>query len=364
MSGKVEYPNLRSRILLRSVFKHQYVIPEEPPRWLEYFLKWYEKRVLRVDTSGIDIDRPIFIVALPRAGTSIVQDIICAHPDVSYITNSMHLFRTCFCGLEHLRRKFNLNAKAPRYLGDSISVDAEAPTDAVVFWGEWFKEDPYSLEYVERTIEDFSHEEIEHIKETIRKVIYCFGGRACRFVSKNPALLPHTLLLKDLFPDAKFVHLVRDPRMAANSLVKLCRLDRQQFAKICGKGYRTGILAADRPLIPYPRLPNLAENVEKYGAEDVRTTAHLWNDAISFVNRNKDKLPTFYEVRYEDILADPQKEVFGILEFCELPEPGKDKTKFWEKLGEFGVIRHKNVYGEFDVVESICRDNMQQYGYL
>ena len=69
MSGKVEYPNLRSRILLRSVFKHQFVIPEEPPRSAVRFLNWYEKRIMKVDTSGIKIDRPIFMIALPRAGT-------------------------------------------------------------------------------------------------------------------------------------------------------------------------------------------------------------------------------------------------------------------------------------------------------
>ncbi|MHC4175970.1 MAG: sulfotransferase family protein [Planctomycetota bacterium] len=357
----MQYPNLLSRILLSYKFKQQYVIPEEPYRILEWFLKNYERRVLKVDTSGINIDRPIFMIALPRAGASYLQNIICVHPEVSYITNIMHVFRRCFCAAEHLRKKYNINATGERYISDSVEVDLATPADGLGFWFEWLKEDPNSPEYVERRIEDFSPEEIENIKETIRKMIHCFGGRAGRFFCKNPMLIPHMLLLKDLFPDAKFVHVVRDPRNAANSLVKLHRLENRELGRLHRK--KRHMLDFDKPLFVYPRLPNLAENVEKYGAEDVRTTAHLWNDAVTFVNRNKDKLPTFHEVRHEDILADPRKEVLGILEFCELPEPDKDNTKFWERVGEFGVIRHKNVYGEFDVVESICRDNMQQYGY-
>lgn len=360
MSGKVEYANLHLCILLKRAFERSFVIPEKPPRLVEFFLKLHEKIVVRVDTSGIEIDRPILMIALPRAGASILQNIICAHPDVSYITNTMHLFRSCFCGAEHIRKMLNINGRAERYIGDSVMVDVNTPADGVAFWFEWFKEDPNSPDYLERTIEDFSPEEIENIKATIRRMIYCFGGRA-RFFSKNPMLLPHMLLLKDLFPDARFVHVVRDPRMAANSLVKLYRLENEKLARIRQKGRLP--LAADKPWLIYPRMPKLAENVEKYGPDDIRTTAHLWNDAETFVSQNKDKLPNFYEVRYEDILADPQKEVLGILEFCGLPEPGKDNTEYWQKLGEFGKIRHKNVYGDFEVVESICGDNMRRYGY-
>lgn len=360
MSGKVEYANLLSRILLSSRFERQFVIPEEPSRVLERLLMWHEKLLLRVDTSSIDVDRPILMIALPRAGASILQNILCTHPDIAYITNTMHAFRKCFCSAVHFQRKFRINARAERYIGDSVMVDLETPADGVAFWFEWLKEDPNCPDYVEHTIEDFSDQEIKNIKDAIRKMVYCFGGRA-RFFSKNPMLLPQMLLLKDLFPDARFVHVVRDARMAANSLVKLYRLENEKLERLREKGRLP--LAADKPWLIYPRTPKLAENVEKYGPDDIRTTAHLWNDAETFVNQNKDKLPTFYEVRYEDILVDAQKEVLGILEFCEVSEPGKDNTEFWQKLGEFGKIRHKNVYGDFEVVESICGDNMRRYGY-
>lgn len=362
MVAKVEYSNLLARIFLRRLFDRQFVIPEPSPALLTGFLEWYEEHVMKVDVSRIKVDRPIIMLALPRAGASILQNIICTHDKVSYLTNTMHMFRSCLCAAEHFRRRLNLNAKGERYLHDSVVVDVNTPADGIAFWGQWLKSDPYSLDFVEQSIDEFSAEEIESMKGMIRKIIFCFGADACRFFCKNPALLPQVRLLKDLFPEAKFIHVLRDPRMACNSLLKLHRLDNQQLEKIRASGRRP--IPGDQPLIPYPRLPGLAEDVACYGAEDIRTTAHLWNAAVQFVNERKAELPAFHEVRYEDILADPEKEVFRIFEFCELDVPEESNRAFWSKIGEFGTIRHKNAYGNFDMVESICGDSMRKYGYL
>src|SRR6266496_142755 len=86
----VEYANPRSRRVLRQSFELQFVIPlYKPPRLSQAFVDWYGKRRMKVDISGITVDRPIFLVGLPRSGTTVLQDIMCAHPDVAYITNAM-----------------------------------------------------------------------------------------------------------------------------------------------------------------------------------------------------------------------------------------------------------------------------------
>ena len=362
MKQKIEYSNLLSRILLISWFERQFAIPELPPKLFEGFLKWYEDHILKVDIRDIRLNRPIFVIALPRSGSSILQDILCTHPDIAYVTNTMHLFRTCFCAAEYFRKRFNLNSRGERYLRDSIEVDSGSPSEGIAFWGEWLKDDPYSLNYVERKIEDFSSLELENIYTSICKIIWCFEGKASRFFTKNPALLPRILLLKDIFPDAKFIHLVRDARTNANSLVKLYNLNADQLAKIRTKTRRP--IYNNKVFIPYPRLPKLSEYIQEYGPDNIRTTASIWNDGISFVSEKKEKLQSFYEVRYEDILVNPKVEIFKIIDFCELPEIKKDNIAFSQKISQVGVIHHKNVYGHFDVVESICRENMLKYGYL
>jgi hypothetical protein len=345
------------------VFENQFALPQDQPKLIERLLQWYENNILYTkDVSDIRIDRPIFVIALPRSGSSMLQDILCTHQDIAYITNTMHLFRTCFCAAEYFRKRFNLNASGERYLRDSIEVDSGSPSEGIAFWGEWLKDDPHLLDYVDRKIDDFTSLELEYIYMSIRKIIRCFEGKSSRFFSKNPALLPHISLLKDMFPDAKFIHLVRDARTSANSLVKLYNLNAEQLAKIRTKTRHP--IYNNKVFIPYPRLPKLSEYIQEYGPDNIRTTASIWNDGISFVSEKKEELQSFYEVRYEDILADPRVEIFKIIDFCKLPEIKKDNTKFWQKISQIGVIHHKNVYGNFDVVESICRENMFKYGYL
>lgn len=359
--GELEFPNFWSRLLLKPFFEKQHAIPGQPPAALEAFLKFFERTVLRVRTDALVIDRPIFLIGLPRAGTTMLQDLLCLHPQVVYITNAMHQFRQCFCAVEVLRKRLRLNARGERFVGDSVEVEAGSPNEGLAFWGEWLKWDPFSLEYVPRRLSDYSEQHIESVHTAIRKIIWCFGRGERRFFSKNPGLIPDITLLNELFPDARFLHIVRDPRMNANSLLKLYRRDKEQLERIKAAG-KHGIFD-DRPFVPYPRLPRLAKYVETYSADDIRTTAHLWNDAISYVHERRHLLNSFHEVRYEDILANPQQELSKALDFCQLPPAGPENVKFWNKMSEVGVVHHQNQYGEFSVVEEICRDNMQKLGY-
>ena len=363
MNSKVEYANIRSRLILGHHYKRQFVVPQDPPpKLLERFLTWYERHVLDVHTSGITIDRPIFFFFFPRSGTTILQDTLCSHPTVAYITNSMHQFRTCLCAAEDIRKRLNLNFRGERYLHDGIIIEPGSPNEGHAFFAEWCHLDPYSLEYVELRFDQFATEEIEEARETIRKIIWSFGSDGRRFVNKNPAVLGQILLLKDVFPDAKIIHLIRDARMCANSMIKLYRRNKAQ--EITLKSLLPNQYNHDGFFVPYPRLPRLAEYLEKFGPEDIRTTANLWNDAISFLNDRKDHLPYFYEVRYEDILADPQEEVLKILQFCELPVDQDHNSLFWKMVEKIKPVAVKDEYQNFDLVESICRANMQKYGYL
>lgn len=356
-----KYSSFAARLLMKPLFENQWVIPECPPRLVEQFLKWYEERRLDIDLSDIQIDRPIFIISLPRCGSSMLQDIICEHSQVAYITNMMDTFRSSLCAAEHFRQKLGFNVRGERFLKDSVEVDGGSPADPVATWADWFHQDPFRVEYQDLTIESFPPEDVARVKDAIRKVLWCFGGKATRFECKTPALLPHAVLLKDMFPDAKFIHLVRDARASANSLLKLFRLCNDQLIAIRRRKKQP---IPDTPFIPYPRMARLQEHIEAYGPDDIRTTAHLWNDGVDFVRKNQHLFPNFHEVRYEDILADPQMEIGRILDFCELPHPPQQNQGFWGKVSKVGVVHHKNAYANFDVVEEICQKNMQEFGYL
>jgi hypothetical protein len=351
-------------LLLKRFFRDQWIIPEAPPR-LERVLQWYERRRMTIDTSSIDIDRPIFFLSMPRCGSSMLQDLMSAHPDVAYITNMMHQFRRSFCAAEHFRQRFGLDVEGERFIGDSVTVSGASPADPVGTWGDWLDLDPYSLDYIDPRATDLTPAARERIEDDIRRVIWCFdhaGGR--RFLCKTPALLPHMRLLNDLFPDAKFIHLVRDARMSANSLVKLYRRTNEQLDAIRARSPKRSIREDTRPFIPYPRLPRLAEYVEEYGADDIRTTANLWRDGVNYFEERKDELGHCLEVRYEDVVSDPRAQIERILEFCELAPVPASNEGFWAALGRVGTVHHKNVYGHLAEIEEICAPEMKRYGYL
>lgn len=361
---KVNFSNFLARIFFASVSEEQFMVPVPPPKILENFTIWYEKNFLNVDISNIAIKQPIFLIGLHRSGTTMLQDILCNHPDLAYINNSMHVFRRSFCASEEIRKKLNINFRMERYLQDSVEVKADSPNEGYIFWQEWLKEDSNRLNYVERTINYFSTDELEYIKQSIRKIIWCFGGQNKRFFCKNPALLPYLPLLQDIFPDAKFIHIIRDARTCSNSMSKFYRLTQKQLNKI--KYKLCNFVHDDKNFIPYPRLPKLSEYIQQYGPDDIRTTANIWNDGINFVNHNKSKISNFYEIRYEDILANPQSEIFKIIDFCELNTINSNRESFLHKLNQVGKVNHKqsNKYGNFDTIELICRDNLLLYNYL
>ncbi len=358
---KVTYPNLRSRLLLGGMFERQYSLPEDPPWVFEQAAMFIERWMLTVDLREIVVDRPIFLLGLPRSGTTMVQDLCCTHPELAYITNAMHQFPRSICGIESLRKWLHLDACGERYLGDSVPVSAGSPNEGIRFWAKWFHWNAASPEYHPRRPEDYTPAEIQELHNLLRRVIWCFGKPWRRFFSKNPAAVTDLERLHHFFPDGRFIHIVRDPRGCANSMRKHYRLEQQQLNRV--RSARRLSLLGEGEFIPYPRVTKLPEYLRQWGPDSVRTTAHVWSDCLNLVTAVKDRVNHFLEIRYEDILADPVGRFAEIFDFCQLPFPDARNTAFHAKLASVGRIHHQNRYADFDVIEQICSAEMQRMGY-
>lgn len=356
-----QYRNLASRLLLSRQWKNQHLIPLEQPLPLKMLVRAMSLSMMRGKIDDIQIKAPIFIIGTPRCGSTMLQEILSTHEDIAYFTHAMDVFadpRT-FKAADWLRRTLRLDVRGERYLKDSVMVDGSSPSEAMRFWGECLKFEPFSLAPRRMRASDLQQQDIDRLYDGIKHVIDCFresGGH--RFLNKSPALLTEILLLQDLFPDARFVYLIRDGRMVANSLLKLYRLQREQDLKTKHPLFK------DQAFVPYPRVAGLSEYAAQYGLEDVRTTAHVWDASVKFINDVRPQIRNFHEVRYEDVLASPRSEINRIFKFCGLPKIKRGKPKLDGLLAKVGVLHHKNSYGSFDVVESIAGDSLRQYGYL
>jgi hypothetical protein len=360
-SGKVKYANFLSKVLLSQSYKYQYTIPPSLSSAKKRFLKLYENRFLDVDLTGIKVEKPVFIVSLPRTGSTMLNTILSAHDDVAYFSHLMNVYYPHFCAMDHIRAKLKLDLKGERFIGDSVMVDTTGPSDPIPIFNKWIRKDPFVPKYVSLTKASLSDEQIDEIFTSIKKAIWCSKGKASRFLMKSPGLIPYLPMVRELFSDAKYVHLIRDPRPCANSLIKLAQKTIAQGEKLARakKKFEYG----GKTPAAYPHLPNLHEYLDKYGIASIRTAANIWKDGMDFVENVKASLDHLFEIRFEDILMDPEKSIRDIFEFCELRMPDQTHHPVWENIRGIGTIHHKNEYTDFELIEEICKGTMERYGY-
>lgn len=354
----MEYANRLSRLLLRRGFARQFAFPLVDNSRIARFLKLL--RPVLPDRQPVPIRRPIFLLCLPRSGSTWLQELLCAHPDVGYFTHLMHHFPEAVSQACALARRLGLEARGERFIGDSVHQGLGSPSEGLALWGDWLGLDPACLDYEDLTRADIGESAAAAMRRTMGLALAEFPGRS-RFFCKNPGFIPYAPLLAELFPDAVFIHLVRDPRLTANSMCKLLARCDAQLAAI--KASRARLTMNLTRFIPYPRLPRLTEYVQRFGPADPRTTARLWRDAIAFLDACANRLPRLLTVRFEDVLAAPAQTVQTILDFCQLPPFAPDHAVFQALCAQTGVVAHVNQYRDYALIADICRAGMARLDY-
>lgn len=199
----------------------------------------------------------LFVLASARSGTTWLSRLLQTHPEVAGIGEAeTWLFEM----LAPLWR----DAHDPAGLGASVSPARCAP---------WLREFCDAL---------FS------------AVVVRDKPRARLFVEKTPGHARHVPMLAAVYPDATFVHLVRDGRDVARSL--------------------SGMAMADHP------GPGRA--------------AAAWRDAVRAVRVDGRLLPRLLDVRYEALVADPVKGVGGVLEWAGCPVGDAERAGLAAAAGE------------------------------
>lgn len=356
MQQDIQYNNWWSKVLFKKKFEEQFFIPVPSSNLENTLFKTIEKIKFGGEFADIAIDRPIFIVGLPRSGTTMLYNLLCAHEHAAYITNSINACPESICTIEWLRKKLNLNIRGERFLADSIDTDFGSPSEPITLWGKWIGRDTHTLYWKEKRLADFAPEKIQEIYRDIRKIIFSAGPGERRFICKYPVLQTELRMVQDLFPDAHFIHIVRDSRPAANSLLKLYHLVNGQIKKINHPTVKY--------FVPYPRLQSLQSYIDQFGADDIRTTAHIWQDSVNLVQETAPDLKNYIEVRYEDILQEPQKELSRLFKFCGLHWPEASNPAFQHEFEIIGKTRHQNKYADFEVIEEITAPTLKKLGYI
>jgi hypothetical protein len=233
--------------------------------------------------------KPILIIGAPGSGTTLLYQTLCSHRDLAYITHNM-----LRAGLRKHGKLVGDRRKALFILQNLIHRDSAStlPHEADAFWMTYFGYYDYWRE------DDYTEEMAAYFRKKVLQVQNLWGRP--RFVNKNLQNSFRVRLLNSIFPDAKFIHIIRDGRAVAFSLLN--KKDLGATSPILLVGFKD--ILGDKYQLERSELYN-------YGlawAEYVRQAREA-----SVVAQGR-----YYEVRYENLVTQPHNELRKIVDFCEL----------------------------------------------
>ena len=289
---------------------------------------------------SMTIAKPIIIVGTGRCGSTVFHRLLATHPQVMWLSPFSELYpekpswnrwAVTSMGNPLLRRMF----------GEKIR-----PGEAYSFW------DRYAYGFSEPCRDLVRSDVTARVKKQVR------AATAATLTSRRNRLLvkitgwPRIGFLNEVFDDARFIHIVRDGRAVASSLLHV-HFWRGWYGP---QGWRAGLLS-----------PEDQATWEAYDRSFVALAGLEWRiqmRAIDAAKRILDPL-RFHEVKYEDFCLRPVEVCREVLDFSELPVPAefekevratgiKDMTKRW---------RDDLTPAQQELLDELLHQDLLRYGY-
>lgn len=254
-------------------------------------LKWgaFKWSAVLAARLPFDPDPPdvIFVIGCGRSGTTHLGSLLGTHTRVTYLNEPIHLW---------------------------YAVDRR--TDFLDFFGGrgkcWLN----------------AEDSTPRSRLRARRIFRLHGPQkdASVLVEKLPTNTLRIPWLKALFPDARFVHIIRDGRDVVRSIR---RLSRNNSYAVTGKGRLNqwwgrelhkwnGLLEKREDL---PQLHDLIDELAECGADYTCMAVFEWVASVQAARTHASQLDSesYYELHYEDLVADPVSVVNALLSWLGLP---------------------------------------------
>ncbi|MEX0980800.1 MAG: sulfotransferase [Bacteroidales bacterium] len=156
---------------------------------------------------------PVFIIGLPRSGSTVLYQLITDIFDVLYFDNLVNIGRENIYFSMRLSELLFKNRPHQSYsssFGNTYSDGLHAPSEAGPLWYRWF---PKNVSEV--TPEMVSDKK----KKDLRLLFSSLMNRSGKpLVVKNLFTVQRMKVLKEIFPEAKYIYISRDPFFIAQSI--------------------------------------------------------------------------------------------------------------------------------------------------
>jgi hypothetical protein len=285
------------------------------------------------------IEKPIFIVGTGRCGSTIFHRVFARHPNVAWLSgfcNRIPGYPIVNRALLHLDRVLGLRALVRRFA---------PPTETTLYW-------EYLAPGFSNSTRDLGAQDLTaHVKARLIRELQHHSTKAkVRQVHKMTGWPRLGYLLK-AFPDAYFIHIIRDGRAVACSFLNM-----KWWTGWRGPGnWQWG---------PLPR--NYREEWEASDRSYIMLSAIQWKMLMDSFEKTREIIPSsqYLEIKYEDFTSDPAGVMSGVYQFCELEIP--DGLDRFSKLG----IENRNEKWIMQLTEvqqhlltQTLNGHLRKYGY-
>ncbi|MFP5351512.1 MAG: sulfotransferase family protein [Actinomycetota bacterium] len=157
----------------------------------------------------------------------------------------------------------------------------------------------------------------------IRRSFFLVTGAKKRLIDKTPRNALRIPFIDRVFPDARYVYLLRDGRDNVNSLINAWRTPRYRTYRLPEPHHIPG---TDPQWWKFTLYPGWREDIS--GPLEV-VCAKQWKLSNDFALSALSEVPQqrWERVRYEDLVADPEEEVGRLMGFLELPYESAVRAK-------------------------------------
>jgi len=198
----------------------------EPFRMLEHVL--FDAAIHKMKIAA----PPVFILGHWRSGTTHLHNLMCEDPSFGYVTTYQGVFPELL-GSGWLFKTFMRLTMPEKRASDNVALSPDFPQEEEFALGNMHPYGFYNFWFFPKRTREYYERYVEFRGMTDDEILYWKAGylrlvkkaliysKKKRFISKNP---PHTgriRLLLEMFPDARFIHIYRNPVTVFISTKKL-----------------------------------------------------------------------------------------------------------------------------------------------
>lgn len=261
---------------------------------------------------------PVIILGHARSGTSILGDLLRKYFQISFGPESQFLIR--------------FHKKVPKY-GELAQEKNLARLLRDILqercFERWRNKFGYTLDedHIFESIEEPSYKGV--VYAVFRHLAQCGGMQ--RWGDKTPIYSWHLDVIRELFPNSPYIHIVRDGRDVALSSFNI-----------------------------------------HFGAKNVYKVAQRWTEELEKVQEFQKSIPSdqFLEMRYEDLMQEPVKELSRLIPFLGIQDEGSVlqqtlQSHVGQDLKKSNYDKWKTAMPDKDIFlfESIAQKWLYGYGY-